>query len=593
MPYSLKIKGGGWLLHVFIKLKSGQINTCLLACSGMLRLLAEEQSKISNCDSFAVLLYIFYWHSGVAIPGSKLEVKQADTRYTQSGEVKGDNMPAKQVHRIVLTLAIWLTITMAGALLTWYQVADSDLKKSASDAQKVVSSTERLLDKAHNAIDRARPLLTQPCTSKVSDGLSRLAIGIEHVRVINFFKQNILTCSSYGGADPVREFISADDGQTLILVTDDYISPGVPVMILRARYGDMSITASVATLLIADALKLSGSHRSLSLHIAEMELTASNHLVRNPLERKKLSIHSVRYPFSVVYSGEWRVPLPIFLHDGALSLLLSTLLGATVAIAIWQILFRRRTLYEELHEAVNNGEIVPWYQPIVEATTGRILGVEVLARWEKKDGTVLSPASFIPEAENSDLIIKLTRRLMEQAARELPLLLKGQPRWHIGFNVTQVHIQEIGFITECLSFIAAFPPESIILTIELTEREPFGRSEAFRAKLLRINTSGIAIALDDFGTGYANMEYLSEIPLDVIKIDRVFVSRIGQGPDAEQLLLSLINMAQGLNMEIVAEGVETEVQANWLREHGVGWLQGYYFSRPIPQSELAQMILQF
>lgn len=499
-------------------------------------------------------------------------------------------MPAKLYQRIVLTLTVGLTITAAGALLTWYQVAETDLNRAASDAREVVSATERLLDETRSAIDRARPLLTQSCSPEVSAGLNRLTIGMEHIRVINFFHRNLLSCSSFGGADPVREFISADDNQTLLLATDDYISPGEPVMILRRRYGDRSITASVATRWTADVLKIPGSHRSLSLRTADIVLTANNRLVKKPPAKNAHALHSGLYPFSVEYSGGRRIPPALFLHEGALSLLLSALLGAAVSTVLWQILFRRRTLYEELRRAISKGEIVPWYQPIVDSTTGRIAGVEVLARWEKPDGTVLSPDSFIAEAEKSDLIIILTRHLMELVSRELPSLLKEQPRWHIGFNITQAHILETGFITECLAFTSAFPPDSISLTIELTEREPFAGSEALRNRLIRLHSSGIAIALDDFGTGYANMEYLSEIPVNVIKIDRVFVSRIGQGAAAERLLLSLIDMAHGLKMEIVAEGVETETQANWLRERGVGWLQGYFFSRPMPKSELKQKL---
>lgn len=499
-------------------------------------------------------------------------------------------MPLKLYQRIVLTLAAGLTITAAGALLTWYQVAETDLSRVAFEAREVVSSTEHLLDETRSAINRARPLLTEPCTPEVSVGLSRLAIGMEHIRVINTFHQNLLACSSFVGADPVQEFISADDNQTLLLATDDYISPGEPVMILRQRYGDRSITASVATRWTADALKRHHSNRPLSLRVADSMLTEDNRLVKASPAKNTHALHSGLYPFSVEYSGSWHIPLPLFLRDGALSLLLSALLGTAVATALWQILFRRRTLYGELRRALSKGEIVPWYQPIVEANTGQIAGVEVLARWEKPDGSVLSPASFIAEAEGSDLIITLTRHLMEQAARELPSLLVNQPCWHIGFNVTQAHIQETGFITECLSFTGAFPPDSISLTIELTEREPFGNSEALRNRLVRLHDAGIAIALDDFGTGYANMEYLSEIPVDVIKIDKVFVSRIGQGAAAEQLLLSLIEMAKALNMKIVAEGVETEAQADWLRERSVGWLQGYFYSRPIRQSELKQWI---
>lgn len=496
-------------------------------------------------------------------------------------------MPAKQFQRIAITLAVGLTITAAGVLLTWYQISETDLNRAASAARDVVSSTERLLDETRSAVDRVRPLLTKPCTPEVSAGLHRLTIGTEYIHEINFFHEDLLVCSSFGGAVPVREFISVGDGRMLLLAKDDSVSPGAPVIILRRYYGDRSITASVATRLTADALKQPGNHRSFALRTADMVLTAGNHLVKEPLTRYTHAVHSGLYPFSVEYSGDRRIPLALFLRDGALSLLLSVLLGATVATILWHALLRRS---KELSQAVRNGEIVPWYQPIVDARTGQIVGVEILARWEKPDGTVLSPASFIAEAESSELIIALTRRLSERAACELPSLLQGQPCWHVGFNVTQAHLQKAGFISECLSFTAAFPPGGISLTLELTEREPFGNSEAIRNRLEQLHASGMAIALDDFGTGYSNMEYLSRLPVDIIKLDRVFVSRIGQGAAAEQLLLSLINLARVLNLKIVAEGVETEAQANWLRERGVYWQQGFYYSPPVPQRELRQQL---
>ncbi len=310
-------------------------------------------------------------------------------------------------------------------------------------------------------------------------------------------------------------------------------------------------------------------------------------MAKEPLTSYTHAVHSGLYPFSVEYSGDRRIPLTLFWRDGALSLLLSVLLGAAVAAVLWHTLLRRST---ELSRAVHNGEIVPWYQPIVDAGTSRIVGVEILARWKKPDGTVLSPASFIAEAESSDLIIPLTQHLTRIVASELPSLLNDQSCWHVGLNVTQAHLQEPGFFTECLAFTAAFPPGSISLTLELTEREPFCDSEAIRNRLEQLHGSGMAVALDDFGTGYSNMEYLSRLPVDIIKLDRVFVSRIGQGAAAEQLLVSLIDLASVLNLKIVAEGVETEVQANWLRERGVHWQQGFYYSPPVPLHMLRQQL---
>lgn len=496
-------------------------------------------------------------------------------------------MPAKQFQRIAITLAVGLTITAAGALMTWYQLSETDLNRAASAARDVVSSTEHMLDETRSTVDRSGPLLTKPCTPEVSAGLRRLTTGTEHIREMNFFHHDLLACSSFGRAVPVREFIYVSDGRMLFLAPDDSVFPGAPVIILRRYYGDWSITASVATHWTADALKQSDNHRPLALRTADMVLTTGNHLVKEPLTKYTHAVYSGLYPFSVEYSGDRCIPLALFLRDGALSLLLSVLLGATAATALWYALLRRST---ELSQAIRNGEMVPWYQPIVDVRTRRIVGVEILARWEKPDGTVLSPASFIAEAERSDLIIALTRHLTWKAACELPSLLQDQAGWHVGFNVTQAHLQEAGFITECLSFTAAFPPGSISLTLELTEREPFGNSEAIRNRLEQLHASGMAIALDDFGTGYSNMEYLNRLPVDIIKLDRVFVSRIGQGAAAEQLLLSLINLARILNLKIVAEGIETEAQADWLREQGVYWLQGFYYSPPVPLRELRQQL---
>ncbi|EHX5779986.1 EAL domain-containing protein, partial [Shigella flexneri] len=485
------------------------------------------------------------------------------------------------------TLAIGLSIAAGGAALTWYQVAETDLSRTAAAAHEAVSVTERLLDEAQGAIDLVYPLSVQPCTPQLRTELGRLTISHEHIRVINIFNQNLLSCSSWEGADPVREFISAGDNQTLILATDDYISPGVPVMILRKTDNDNAITASIATKWVADNMTLLNLRRPLSLRVGNTVLTSDNTLVKAIPRGNRHAVYSGLYPFSIEYPGDLSVPLTLYFHDGALSLLLSVLLGAAVATGLWKIKFRRKSRYDEIYEAMRKDEIVPWYQPIMDASTGEIAGVEVLARWVKADGEVIYPGSFITEVERSDLVIPLTRSLMARASRDLPPLTGDGKRWHISFNITQSHIMETGFIAECLTFIDAFTPGSITLTIEPTEREPFDNSDEMRCQLKRIHDAGIALALDDFGTGYANMEYLSEIPVDIIKIDRVFVNRIGQGESAEHLLTSLIEMANTLKKEIIAEGVETEAQAAWLYERGVGKLQGFLYSPALPPDKLA------
>lgn len=502
-------------------------------------------------------------------------------------------MPEFRPLRIAAILAIGLAVTLAGAALTWYQVSQTELNDTALAATQAVRENDRLLDEASYAAKRAHPLLLLPCTPWTRTELGRLAIGIEHIRVINLFYRNHLSCSSWDGTRGIKEDVPAGTGLVVTLLTDDYISPGVPVMVLRTGFPEGAVTTSMTTHWSAVALKLLSTHRPLSLRADNVVLTADNLLhpaaaVSGSEDRH--AIYSSLYPFSVEYPGTRMIPLSLYLREGMLSLALSGLLGSAVATGVWLLAFRRKTPYEQLAAALKRGEIVPWYQPVVDALTGTITGVEVLARHVKPDGTVITPDRFIPVAESSDLIVPLTRSLMAQAARELPALLRvTDNRWHVGLNITQAHVLAPGFLTECLAFMEAFKPGSIMLTVELTEREPFDSSPAMLERLKQLHRNGIAVALDDFGTGYANLEYISEVHVDIIKIDRAFVRRIGQGESGERLLISLIDMAGALELRMVAEGVEKEEQALWLASRGVSWLQGYLYSPPVPVSQLRQI----
>lgn len=502
-------------------------------------------------------------------------------------------MPATLPLKIAAILAIGLFVMFAGAALTWYQVSRTELNETILAATQAVRENERLMNEARDAAERAHPLLLQPCTPWTRTELGRLAIGIEHIRVINLYYRSHLACSSWDGTRAVKEDVPAAPGYAVTLLTDDYISPGVPVMVLRVGFPEGAVTASMTTHGSAVALKLLSTHRPLSLRADNFILSADNQLYpADAVSGTEIrhAIHSELYPFSVEYPGTFVIPLSLYLREGMVSLVLSGLLGAAASSGLWLLAFRRRTPYEELGTALKRGEIVPWYQPVVDAQTGIITGVEVLARQVKPDGTVIPPDCFIPVAESSDLIIPLTRSLMAQAARELSALLRETDHlWHIGVNITQSHVLEPGFLSECMKFINAFAPGRIKLTVELTEREPFDNSLEMLQRLQQLHRNGIVVALDDFGTGYANLEYISEVHVDIIKIDRAFVKRISEGESGERLLSSLIEMASSLNLRIVAEGIETEVQMQWLTSHGVNWLQGYLYSPPIPVSQLGQL----
>ncbi len=494
--------------------------------------------------------------------------------------------------KILMALLIGLTVTIAGVVLTWIQVSNTELNDNNLAATQSVIAIDRLFNEARYASEQAQPLLLLPCSPEAQTELGRLAIGSEHIRIINLFYNNHTFCSSWGGTRIMKKHESDVSGYAITLILDKYISPGVPVMLLRSVFKEGKVTASMTTHRAARTLRLLSIHRPLTMRVGSLRLTSDNKLQpisENISARDFNAIHSNLYPFVVEYPNSPQVPFSSFLKEGAVSLILSVLLGTVVFTGLWKLLFHRKTPYEQLAEAINKGEIVPWYQPVVDPETGYITGVEILARQIKDDGTVLTPEHFIPLAESSDLIIPLTRSLMSRAAQELSVLLKkSNYRWHIGVNFTQAHVLDNGFIDECTSFINNFSPHSIMLTVELTEREQFNASPEMKNRLQELHEKGISIALDDFGTGYANLEYISKVHVDIIKIDRMFVKRVGQGVSGERLLSSLIDMVSILKLKIVAEGIETEEQVTWLSTHGVTWLQGFLYSPPIPIKTLSQ-----
>ncbi|MEG5551832.1 EAL domain-containing protein [Enterobacter wuhouensis] len=268
--------------------------------------------------------------------------------------------------------------------------------------------------------------------------------------------------------------------------------------------------------------------------------------------------------------------------------LLTVLMTFITAAVLWRYVIREPNPYEDLELAIEQNEIVPLYQPIVHSDTGDVYGVEVLARWATPSGELVSPASFIPMAEESGLIIPLTRKLMAQAALELPAILATNKNpFHVSFNFTTSHIQSDTFIEDCRTFLGRFPKERIRLTAEILEREPFEKVAALKETLALMQAHDVTIALDDFGTGYSNLNYLNALPIDLIKIDKIFINGLTYEDTSTRLIDLVIDMAKSLKLSVLVEGVETSYQVEYLRKKKVDYFQGYFFSPPVRADALA------
>ncbi|WP_044868579.1 EAL domain-containing protein, partial [Enterobacter ludwigii] len=236
--------------------------------------------------------------------------------------------------------------------------------------------------------------------------------------------------------------------------------------------------------------------------------------------------------------------------------------------------------------------IVPYYQPIVNGDTGGLYGVEVLARWKHPKSGFIPPDVFIPIAERSGLIIPLTKGLMAKVVTELkPLLPKLPDGFHIGVNISARHINAPSFIADCRVFGKGFYGKEVKLVLEVTEREPLIDNPHLVENLTALHNAGFVIALDDFGTGYSGLSCLHALAIDYIKIDKSFVNRVSEAKDSTILLDCVIDLAKKLSLHIVAEGVETKEQLDYLNRNQITLLQGYYFGKPVSYKEFIKVIL--
>ncbi|MBU1691717.1 MAG: EAL domain-containing protein [Gammaproteobacteria bacterium] len=243
------------------------------------------------------------------------------------------------------------------------------------------------------------------------------------------------------------------------------------------------------------------------------------------------------------------------------------------------------TMETELQRAVERQELRVHYQPIVSATSGETLGFEALVRWQHPERGMISPAEFIPVAEESGLIGRIGRWVLQEACREAQAWQTRFPHRNnlfVSVNLSAKQFLQTNFTGEILKTLQESGLESYRLHLEITESALLDNPETSNQTLVELRAHGIRLYLDDFGTGYSSLSYLHNFPFDALKIDRSFVSKLGEGSEHVGMVSAIIAIADSFGMDVIAEGVETSAQLVQLQELGCHNIQGYYFSRPLP-----------
>ncbi|KUM37767.1 diguanylate cyclase [Arthrobacter sp. EPSL27] len=246
-------------------------------------------------------------------------------------------------------------------------------------------------------------------------------------------------------------------------------------------------------------------------------------------------------------------------------------------------LLERTQLTAGLRRAVELGQISVHYQPVVSAEQLQVVQFEALARWQW-EGRLMPPDQFIQTAERSGLIREIGAEVLRRSCAELQPWLAEDPRRTLAVNVSGVQLQHPDFAERVLDIAAWSGVDPHQLVLEVTESVFFDAQCHVITQLVTLRGAGIRVALDDFGTGYSSLGRLQELPVDIVKIDKSFVSMLRTGTEKLPILTSMIHMARSLGLKVTAEGIETPEQARYLMDHGCDALQGFLFSRPEPGS---------
>lgn len=496
------------------------------------------------------------------------------------------------------------TVLLFG-LVTWFLWRESiaaEQKGVAELAQTLGRRTDRIIEDAKNTLDRLNALPAHGCSKPQLQAMESAAIGRPYIRAIGYWHAATRLCSvgflQTGALTPRRADHIYKSGVIAWWPSPQTEVDGVKLFLMR--YGDYDLAIDPRTLLQAAPIKgyrigLWVQNLRMAVTPPAAQLPAPSSLPEGLMVDRKHNRLISRFSLDTVLPIDIVAVQPIsslwsrYRKTLEVAIPLGVVLAALWVYGIWRYGRYRLSLTGELREALRKGRIKVQYQPIIDLASGRCTGAEALARWMREDGSLVDQGVFIRVTEAAGLGPALTQRVLQTILHELGGLLREQPHLSVNLNVTAEDLEGERFLQLVDRRLAAarVAPQSIKL--EITERALVNNAQT-RAVIRSFRRRGHQVAVDDFGTGYSSLSYLQSFALDTLKIDKSFVDVIGKDTVTSHVILHVIEMAKDLGLEMVAEGTETVRQVQWLRQQGVQYGQGFFFSEPLTAAEFRQFI---
>ena len=498
----------------------------------------------------------------------------------------------------VLAVAVPIVFSMYWA---WKRNLGIQIEFTDSIAREVLRKSGEgvsQMDAIHTALVNAGE--PEPCSPESIRLMGTLNLKSDQVQVVGYVQDNTLLCSAYGrqnvalGAPAFttplgtkvwtgQDFPEVPNTKFLVLAPKGlgYAVVMLPKTFLNVFTDDPNISVGLYSLssgrLIAGRGEFESDWFERLGEAQQVQFIDNAHfvVVRRSSEFEFASFAA--QPVTQVAQGMYKTAF-VLVPIGILA-------GLLLSLTVVHLARQQLTLPAVLKVALKRKEFTLFYQPVVDLQTGQWMGAEALIRWRRPTGEMVPPDVFIRAAEEAGLIQEMTAQVMELVGRDARQFFQEHPHFHIAINLAAADLESHDTIAGLTRLSRETGAGAHNLLVEATERG-FMKADVARDILREIRSMGIGVAIDDFGTGYSSLSYLATFELDFLKIDKSFVDTVGKNSATSQVVPHIIQMAKALNLTMIAEGVETLEQAQYLREHGVQFAQGWLFAKPMPFAEL-------
>lgn len=509
-------------------------------------------------------------------------------------------MQSREIFLIGFSLATFIGALLLFGLVTWFLWSKSvniEEARVAVQAEALGQRTEQIIVNSRNMLDDFNKISAPPCSAAHIKIMHEAAVAKPYIRAIGYWRADKRICGVGFIQDialkPSRADRIYDSGVIAWWPSPQTEVGGVQLFLMRFGDHDVAIDPRLLLEITSTQQRQAGlwvesllmAKSPWNAHIPTPDSFPIGLTVDHPNNRvvSRFSLGTI-FPIDIVVIE----PIGNFWDRYIPMLAIAAGFGLTL-VAIWiYVVVRysrhRLSLSTELKEALANGRVEVHYQPIVELSSGLCVGAEALARWIRDDGEMVSPDVFIPVAEDAGLVPKITLAVLTATMRDLGNLLRDNDNICININLAPEDLKGDEFgtaLAESLE-LAGLSPQKIKL--EITERAVID-SDKSRKTIHDFRKRGHKVAIDDFGTGYSSLSYLETFELDSLKIDKSFVDAIGMDAVTSHVIGHVIEMSKSLDLETVAEGIETSQQASWLLDQGVELGQGFHFSKPLPAGQ--------